>query len=104
MFGSKCSADPPPARRTPCPLHIAIVRGLYTRRGGVRAAVQQRMTLAAPRMPSIRSWLPVPRVRAAVTRAGDPTDPVRKTMRAVLLQVEWYAGALRQARADGVRS
>lgn len=45
------------------------------RRG--RAAVQLRMTLAERGMPSIRSWwLPVPRVQAALTPAGDPTDPV----------------------------
>src|SRR6185437_16799317 len=43
--------------------------------GGVRAAMQLRMTLAELGMPSIPSLLAVPRVQDAFTPAGDPTDP-----------------------------
>ena len=43
--------------------------------GGVRAAMQLRMTLAELGMSSIPSLLPIPRVQDAFTPAGDPTDP-----------------------------
>ena len=42
--------------------------------GGVRAAMQLRMTLAELGMPSIPSLLPIPRVQDAFTPSGDPTD------------------------------
>ena len=43
--------------------------------GGVRAAMQLRMTLAELGTPSIPSLLPVPRVQDAFAPTGDPTDP-----------------------------
>jgi NAD(P)H-dependent FMN reductase len=71
--------------------------------GGVRAAMQLRMTLAELGMPSIPSLLPVPRVLEAFTPEGEPTDP-RFEHRAERFfhEFEWYAEALRRARADGV--
>jgi len=71
--------------------------------GGVRAAMQLRMTLAELGMPSIPSLLPVPRVQDAFTPAGDPTDPdFEKRCERFFREFEWYADALRRARAEGV--
>ena len=75
--------------------------------GGVRAAMQLRMTLAELGMPSIPSLLPVPRVRDAFSPAGDPTDPsfekrCERFFREFDREFEWYAHALRRARAEGV--
>jgi NAD(P)H-dependent FMN reductase len=71
--------------------------------GGVRAAMQLRMTLAELGMPSIPSLLPVPRVQDAFTPAGEPTDPgFEKRCERFFREFEWYANALRQARAEGV--
>ena len=71
--------------------------------GGVRAAMQLRMTLAELGMPSIPSLLPVPRIQEAFTPDGEPTDPSfeRRTER-FFREFEWYADALRQAREHGV--
>jgi len=71
--------------------------------GGVRAAMQLRMTLAELGMPSIPSLLPVPRVQDAFTPASEPTDSAfeRRAGR-FFAELEWYAGALQQARAAGV--
>src|SRR5215470_16421025 len=62
--------------------------------GGVRAAMQLRMTLAELGMPSIPSLLSVPRVQDAFTPGGDPTDP-RFEHRAerFFREFEWYAEA-----------
>src|SRR5690242_16758267 len=71
--------------------------------GGVRAAMQLRMTLAELGMPSIPSLLPVPRVQDAFTPAGDPTDhSFEKRCERFFREFEWYAEALRRARAEGV--
>ena len=71
--------------------------------GGVRAAMQLRMTLAELGMPSIPSVLPVPRIQDAFTPAGEPTDPAfAKRTERFFGEFEWYAEALRRARADGV--
>jgi len=71
--------------------------------GCVRAAMQLRMTLAELGMPSIPSLLPVPRVEKAFTAAGDPTDPAfERRCERFFRELEWYAHALRQARAEGV--
>src|SRR5690349_20206750 len=43
--------------------------------GGVRAAMQLRMTLAELGMPSISSLLPMPHIEEAFTLTGEPTDP-----------------------------
>jgi NAD(P)H-dependent FMN reductase len=71
--------------------------------GGVRAAMQLRMTLAELGMPSIPSLLPVPRVQDAFTPEGEPTDPrFEHRGERFFREFEWYAEALRQARAAGV--
>ena len=70
--------------------------------GGVRAAMQLRMTLAELGMPSIPSLLPVPKVQDAFDEAGTPADPTteRRAQR-FLDELEWYARALRAERAGG---
>ena len=71
--------------------------------GGVRAAMQLRMTLAELGMPSIPSLLAIPRVQDAFTPPGDPTDPAfERHSERFFRELEWYAHALQQARANGV--
>ena len=71
--------------------------------GGVRAAMQLRMTLAELGMPSIPSLLPVPRVQDALTLEGVPTDPrFEQRSERFFREFEWYAEALRRARSEGV--
>jgi NAD(P)H-dependent FMN reductase len=70
--------------------------------GGVRAAMQLRMTLAELGMPSVPSVLPIPRIGQALAENGTPHEPV--TDRAVerfLGEFFWYACALHHARATG---
>src|SRR5439155_25928683 len=70
--------------------------------GGVRAAMQLRMTLAELGMPSIPSLLPIPRVQDAYTAEGEPTDPnFERRAERFFREFEWYAQALRQARTGG---
>ncbi len=71
--------------------------------GGVRAAMQLRMTLAELGMPSIPSLLPIPNVGTAFTEDGIPTDS-RFTARNERFFSEflWYMNALRAARLSGV--
>jgi NAD(P)H-dependent FMN reductase len=71
--------------------------------GGVRAAMALRMTLAELGMSSIPSILPVPRVQDAFTAEGEPTTPgFEARCERFFREFEWYAEALRQARAGGV--
>jgi len=71
--------------------------------GGVRAAMQLRMTLAELGMPSIPSLLPVPCIQEAFTPDGEPTDPnFERRIERFSREFEWYADALRQPRALGV--
>ena len=71
--------------------------------GGVRAAMQLRMTLAELGMPSIPSMLPVPRIQDALTPTGEPTDPnFERRAERFFREFEWYAEALREARSHGV--
>ncbi len=71
--------------------------------GGVRAAMQLRMTLAELGMSSIPSILPVPRVQEAFSAAGEPTDPTfEKRCERFFAEFEWYARALRAGRAKGL--
>ena len=61
------------------------------------------MTLAELGMPSIPSLLPVPRVQSAFTEDGTPTDPrFEAHTERFFREFEWYAEALRAARAGGV--
>lgn len=70
--------------------------------GGVRAAMQLRMTLAELGMPSIPSLLPIPKVQDAFDDEGRAVDPAwGKRSKRFLDELEWYARALRAARADG---
>ena len=70
--------------------------------GGVRAGMQLRAMLGELGMPSIPSILPFPRVGAILGADGVPVDAgaVRGAER-FLDELEWYAGALRAARAGG---
>jgi NAD(P)H-dependent FMN reductase len=72
--------------------------------GGVRAAMQLRMTLAELGMPSIPSLLPIPRIGSALQEDGRPVDPAPLDRQAgrFLDEFCWYAEALKQQRAKGV--
>jgi NAD(P)H-dependent FMN reductase len=70
--------------------------------GGVRAAMQLRMTLAELGMPSIPSLLPIPRIGEAFTEAGELADPRQAPRVARFLdELEWYARALAAERVKG---
>jgi NAD(P)H-dependent FMN reductase len=71
--------------------------------GGVRAAMQLRMSLSEMGMPSIPSLLPVPRVHQAFDEQGVPSDPAwdRRFAR-FASELEWYAEALKAQREKGV--
>lgn len=71
--------------------------------GGVRAAVQLRAMLCELGTPSIPSLLPVPKVQDAFDDDGRPKDDAWKKRAAKFLgELEWYANALKAARAAGV--
>jgi NAD(P)H-dependent FMN reductase len=70
--------------------------------GGVRAAMQLRMTLAELGMPSIPSLYPVPKVQDAFDAAGRALDAGHeRRVKRFLDELEWYARALKEARAGG---
>lgn len=68
--------------------------------GGVRAAMQLRMTLGEIGMPSISAILPVPRVQKEFAEDGTPHDPDAWHRRAdrFLGELEWWAEATRRQR------
>src|SRR3954462_3793827 len=71
--------------------------------GGVRAAMQLRALLCELGTPSIPSLLPIPGVQDAFDDEGRPRDEAYHRRAARFLdELEWYAGALKQARAAGV--
>ena len=71
--------------------------------GGVRAAMQLRAMLCELGTPSIPSLLPVPRVQDAFDDEGRPHDQEYHRRSARFLdELEWYANALKAARAAGV--
>ena len=71
--------------------------------GGVRAAMQLRAMLAELGMPSIPSLLPFPRAQEALDLDGKPSaEWIDKSADRFLGELEWYAGALKDARAKGV--
>jgi len=72
--------------------------------GGVRAAMQLRMTLAELGMSSIPSLLPIPRIGSALHEDGTPAEPERFGRQAgrFLDEFCWYAEALKERRARGV--
>jgi NAD(P)H-dependent FMN reductase len=70
--------------------------------GGVRAAMQLRAMLCELGMPSISNLFPIPRIQLALDDAGMPlaTDLDRRFAK-FAAEFEWYADALRAARARG---
>ena len=71
--------------------------------GGVRAAMQLRAMLAELGMPSIPSLLPIPKVQDAFDDEGRPRDESYSRRAARFFdELEWYARALKAARAAGV--
>ena len=70
--------------------------------GGVRAAMQLRMTLAELGMPSISSLTGIPQVHKAFEEDGTPTDDAwhRRAGR-FLDEFEWYVAAQKAQRALG---
>lgn len=71
--------------------------------GGVRAAMQLRVTLGALGMASIPSIQPMPQVQNQFEEDGTSRDPAheRRVVR-FLDEFEWYARALKTARAEGL--
>jgi NAD(P)H-dependent FMN reductase len=71
--------------------------------GGVRAAMQLRMTLAELGMSSIPSIFPVPHVQDAFDATGRANSPVfEQRVGRFIAELEWYAAALKEARRRGV--
>lgn len=70
--------------------------------GGVRAAMQLRMTLAELGMSSVPSLLPIPRISEAIDEDGVAQNPiVDHSANRFLDEFLWYASALAGARASG---
>ena len=73
--------------------------GVY---GGVRAAMQLRMTLGELGMPSIPSLFPIGKVGQALAEDGRAQDPaLERRVGRFLDELAWYAEALKAARANG---
>jgi NAD(P)H-dependent FMN reductase len=70
--------------------------------GGVRAAMQLRMSLAEMGMPSVPSLLPIPRIADALNEHGAPTEErLTQSRDRFLDEVLWYAEAMKSAKAAG---
>jgi NAD(P)H-dependent FMN reductase len=70
--------------------------------GGVRAAMQLRMTLAELGMPSIPSLFPIGKIGQALAEDGTVQDPgLERRVGRFVDELEWYANALKAARAGG---
>ncbi len=71
--------------------------------GGVRAAMQLRMTLGELGMPSIPSLFPIPNVGSAFSDDGVPVDPALRERNAPFFEeFIWYMEALGERRRRGV--
>jgi NAD(P)H-dependent FMN reductase len=72
--------------------------------GGVRAAVQLRAPLSEMGMSSIPSLFPIPKVQTAFLEDGTPTDAegTARRFNRFASELEWYAGAMKEARRHGV--
>ncbi len=71
--------------------------------GGVRAAVQLRIIVGELGMPSIPSLFAVPKVAQTLDPGGAATDAaLERRFTKFASELEWYASALRSARAAGV--
>ncbi len=70
--------------------------------GGVRAAMQLRVTLAELGMSSIPSLLPIPRIEQSIDENGVALEPrVASSASRFLDEFLWYANALAEARSAG---
>jgi len=70
--------------------------------GGVRAAMQLRMTLAELGMSSVPSLLPIPRIGQSIDEHGVAIEPiVDRSANRFLDEFIWYASALKSARLNG---
>ena len=69
--------------------------------GGVRAAMQLRMTLAELGMPSVPSLLAIPRIAETITEDGVAAEVTVRSMSRFLDEFLWYADALAEARIGG---
>jgi len=70
--------------------------------GGVRAAMQLRMTLGELGMPSIPSLFPIPRIGRLLDADGNAQEPwVAGALDRFLAEFTWYAQALKGQRAGG---
>jgi NAD(P)H-dependent FMN reductase len=80
----------------------AIVCYSAGRFGGVRAAMQLRMTLCELGTPSIPSLLPFPQVGKALDPDGNPREPwIEPAAKRFFNELIWYAQGLRHQRALG---
>jgi NAD(P)H-dependent FMN reductase len=71
--------------------------------GGVRAAMQLRALLPEIGMPSIPTLLPLPKAQDLFDEEGRPkVDWLPSRAEHFLAELEWYANALKAARAGGV--
>jgi NAD(P)H-dependent FMN reductase len=70
--------------------------------GGVRAAMQLRMTLAELGMSSVPSILPIPRISQTIDEDGVAIESlVDRSANRFLDEFLWYAAALKQGRVGG---
>jgi len=70
--------------------------------GGVRAAMQLRMTLAELGMPSVPSLTAVPGIGSALDEQGNASDArLDKSLGRFLDEFFWYAEAMRHGRGRG---
>jgi NAD(P)H-dependent FMN reductase len=69
--------------------------------GGVRAAMQLRMSLAEMGMPSVPSLLPIPRIGETLAEDGVGDDRIARSRDRFLDEFLWYAEALKPAKAAG---
>ena len=69
--------------------------------GGVRAAMQLRMSLAEMGMPSVPSLLPIPRIGETLAADGAGDDRILRSRERFLDEFLWYASALKAAKAKG---
>jgi NAD(P)H-dependent FMN reductase len=71
--------------------------------GGVRAAMQLRMTLAELGMSSVPSLMPIPAIQNALSEDGVPHEErLKKSLARFLDELEWYARALKAEREKGL--
>ena len=71
--------------------------------GGVRAAMQLRMTLAEIGMPSISSLMPIPKIGSALADDGTiKEERLGRSLARFLDEFVWHAEALKAQRATGL--